>query len=138
MIGRNDSNSVYIIGSDHLSSELHQMSEDANKGIGLNFDYTYNDVNDPNRFYYRSDHYNFAKHGIPIIFYFTGVHEDYHRPGDDVEKINFEKMQKITRLIYLTGWQVANLDHKLLVDRTPPEGERASAGSPYGTARSRQ
>jgi len=122
MIGRNDSNSVYIIGSDHLSSELHRINEDANKTIGLNFDYTYNDVNDPNRFYYRSDHYNFAKHGIPIIFYFTGTHEDYHRPGDDVEKINFDKMQKITRLIYLTGWQAANLDHKLIVDRTPPEG----------------
>jgi len=127
MIGRNDSNSVYIIGSDHLSSELHQINENANKTIGLNFDYTYNDVNDPNRFYYRSDHYNFAKHGIPIIFYFTGTHEDYHRPGDDVEKINFDKMQRITRLIYLTGWQAANLDHKLVVDRTPPEG--AVAGS---------
>ncbi len=122
MIGRNDSNSVFIIGSDHLSSELHRLNEDANKTIGLNFDYTYNDVNDPNRFYYRSDHYNFAKHGIPIIFYFTGTHEDYHRPGDDVEKINFDKMQKITRLIYLTGWQAASLDHKLIVDRTPPEG----------------
>ena len=122
MIGRNDSNSVYIIGSDHLSSELHQINESANKTIGLNFDYTYNDVDDPNRFYYRSDHYNFAKHGIPIIFYFTGTHEDYHRPGDDVEKINFDKMQKITQLIYLTGWQAANLDHKLIVDRTPPEG----------------
>lgn len=127
MIGRNDSNSVYIIGSDHLSSELHRLNEDANKTVGLNFDYTYNDVNDPNRFYYRSDHYNFAKHGIPIIFYFTGTHEDYHRPDDDVQKINFDKMQKITRLIYLTGWQAANLDHKLIVDRTPPEG--AIAGS---------
>ena len=121
MIGRNDSNQVYIIGSDHLSSELHQINESANQTVGLNFDYTYNDVNDPNRFYYRSDHYNFAKHGIPIIFYFSGVHEDYHRPTDDVEKINFDKMQKIARLVYLTGWQVANLDHKPLVDRTPPE-----------------
>jgi hypothetical protein len=138
MIGRNDSNSVYIIGSDHLSSELHQINEDANKAIGLNFDYTYNDVNDPNRFYYRSDHYNFAKHGIPIIFYFTGTHEDYHRPGDDVEKINFDKMQKITRLIYLTGWQAANLDHKLIVDRTPPESEEIGGGPSRGMPRSRQ
>jgi len=138
MIGRNDSNSVYIIGSDHLSSELHHLNEDANKTIGLNFDYTYNDVNDPNRFYYRSDHYNFAKHGIPIIFYFTGTHEDYHRPEDDVEKINFDKMQKITRLIYLTGWQAANLDHKLIVDRTPPQTETSDGRSAGGTARSRQ
>ncbi len=129
MIGRNDSNQVYIIGSDHLSTELHRINESANHQIGLNLDYTYNDVNDPNRFYYRSDHYNFAKHGIPIIFYFTGTHEDYHQPGDDVEKINFDKMQKITRLIYLTGWHVANLDHTLVVDRQSPE-----AGTPSSTS----
>ena len=128
MIGRNDSNRVYIIGSDFLSSELHQINESANQSVGLNLDYTYNDVNDRNNFYFRSDHYNFARRGIPIIFYFTGIHEDYHQPTDDVEKINFDKMQKIARLIYLTGWQVANLDHALLVDRTPPAGSTLTAG----------
>ena len=128
MIGRNDSDQVYIIGSDHLSSELHRINEAANQTVGMKFDYTYNDVNDPNRFYYRSDHYNFAKRGIPIIFYFTGIHEDYHQPGDDVDKINFNKMQKIARLIYLTGWQVANLDHSLVVDRHPP-GEPPTGGT---------
>jgi hypothetical protein len=129
MIGRNDSNQVYIIGSDHLSTELHRINESANQQIGLNLDYTYNDVNDPNRFYYRSDHYNFAKHGIPIIFYFTGTHSDYHQPGDDIDKINFEKMQRISRLVYLTGWHVANLDHALVVDRQPPDSGTPSSAS---------
>jgi Zn-dependent M28 family amino/carboxypeptidase len=135
MIGRNDSNSVYIIGSDYLSTELHRINEETNKTIGLDFDYTYNDANDPNRFYYRSDHYNFAKQGIPIVFYFTGTHEDYHRPGDDIEKINFRKMQKIIRLVYLTGWEAANLDHKLIVDRTPPETESSNGRVSGGTVR---
>jgi Zn-dependent M28 family amino/carboxypeptidase len=79
-------------------------------------DYTYNDPNDPNRFYYRSDHYNFAKHNIPVIFYFSGVHEDYHQPGDDAEKIHFEKMSTIAQLVFLTAWEVANRDERLKVD----------------------
>ena len=85
----------------------------------LVFDYTYNDEKHPERFYYRSDHYNYAKHGIPIIFYFTGVHRDYHRPSDVVEKIDFEKMERIDRMIFATGWRVANLDHRLVVDKHP-------------------
>lgn len=117
MIGRNDSNSVYIIGSDFLSQELHQINLAANEMIGLNFDYTYNNEGDPNRFYYRSDHYNYAKHGIPIIFYFTGVHEDYHKVTDTVDKINFDKMARIARLVYLTGWKVANRETRPKVDR---------------------
>ncbi len=117
MIGRNDSNSVYIIGSDFLSQELHQINLAADDVIGLNFDYTYNTESDPNRFYYRSDHYNYAKHGIPIIFYFSGVHEDYHRVTDTVEKINFDKMARIARLVYLTGWNVANRESRPKVDR---------------------
>ncbi|MFQ5652617.1 MAG: M28 family peptidase [bacterium] len=113
MIGRNDPNSVYIIGSNFLSRELHEICEKANGVVALNLDYRYNDVEDPNRFYYRSDHYNYAKHGIPIIFYFSGLHEDYHRPTDTVDKIDSQKMQRIARLVYLTGWEVANLDHPL-------------------------
>lgn len=130
MIGRNDSNRVYIIGSDFLSSELHQINESASKMVGLDLDYTFNDVNDPNRFYFRSDHFNYAKRGIPIIFYFTGLHDDYHKPTDDADKINHGKIEKIARLIYLTGWQVANLDHALRIDRTAPAGSvPASAGA---------
>ncbi len=115
-----DKDSVYIIGADKLSTELNKISEQTNKDTAhMNFDYTYNDENHPQRFYYRSDHYNYAKHGIPIIFYFTGVHEDYHRPTDDVDKIDFQKMERITRMVFATGWRVANLDHRLVVDKKP-------------------
>ncbi len=123
MIGRlddthiNNPDYVYLIGSDKLSSQLHNVSEEANKKFSnLSLDYRYNDENDPNRFYYRSDHYNFAKNGIPVIFYFNGVHEDYHKPTDDVEKINFKKMEKITRLVFYTAWEIANREERIKVD----------------------
>jgi len=115
-----DKNSIYIIGADKLSSELQQISEETNQATSrMKFDYTYNDEKHPERFYYRSDHYNYAKHGIPIIFYFTGVHRDYHKTSDVVEKIDFEKMERIDRMIFATGWRVANLDHRLVVDKRP-------------------
>lgn len=127
MIGRVDEahkgnpNYIYLIGSDKLSSELHQISEDANKKYtNIGIDYTYNDPNDPNRFYYRSDHYNFAKYKIPVIFYFNGVHADYHQPTDDVEKIDFNKMEKITRLIFFTAWELANREQRIKVDSSKP------------------
>jgi Zn-dependent M28 family amino/carboxypeptidase len=116
MIGRldfkheKDSNYVYVIGSDMLSTDLHQLSELTQKvyAPALKLDYRYNDINDPNQFYYRSDHYNFAKHNIPVIFYFTGVHEDYHRPTDDPEKIHYRKTADIARLVFFTAWELAN------------------------------
>lgn len=112
-----DSNYVYLIGSDKLSTELHALSEEMNKKHGgLELDYTYNDENDPNRFYYRSDHYNFAKNNIPVIFYFTGVHDDYHQPTDTVDKIMFQKMEKIARLVFHTAWEIANRPGRLKVD----------------------
>ena len=108
---------VYLIGSDKLSSDLHKISEYTNATYSrLTIDYTYNDPNDPERIYYRSDHYNFAKHGIPIIFYFNGVHEDYHKPGDEVSKINFEMLAKRTRLVFFTAWDIANRDKAPVVD----------------------
>ena len=122
MIGRKDvdhkdANYVYLIGSDKLSSRLHQISETANnKYTQLQLDYTYNNPDDPNRFYYRSDHYNFAKKGIPVIFYFSGVHEDYHKPGDDPEKIMYGKMSRIAKLIFHTAWEAANIEGGLPVD----------------------
>ena len=79
---------------------------------------TYNALNDPNRFYYRSDHYNFAKHGIPAIFYFSGVHEDYHRPSDTVDKIMFGKAVIIARLAFHTAWELANRDARIEVDKS--------------------
>ena len=100
MIGRVDEyhdngDYIYLIGSDKLSSELHAISEEVNmKHFNLELDYTFNDKDDPNRYYYRSDHYNFAKNNIPVIFYFNGVHEDYHKPSDTIEKIDFKKIEK--------------------------------------------
>mgnify|MGYP002395882881 CR=1 FL=1 len=111
---------IYVIGSDMLSSELHDMHEEVARKYApdVELDYTYNAKDDPNRFYYRSDHYNFAKHGIPVIFYFNGTHEDYHQPTDTVEKINFEKMSKIGRLIFHTAWELANRDTRPVVDQS--------------------
>ena len=126
MIGRIDpkhednptQNYLYLIGSDKLSTELHNLSEEVNKECcNIEFDYKYNDDNDPNRFYYRSDHYNFAKNNIPVIFYFNGTHADYHKPSDTPDKINYEFLQDRTRLIFQTAWKIANLDHRLVVDK---------------------
>jgi hypothetical protein len=113
-----DKDSIYIIGADKLSTELNKLNEQTNlETARMRFDYTYNEESHPERFYYRSDHYNYAKHGVPIIFYFTGVHRDYHKPSDVVEKIDFEKMERIDRMIFATGWRVANLDHRVVVDK---------------------
>lgn len=124
MIGRTDPKRqgsreyVYLIGSDKLSSELHRLSEAVNrKYTQLELDYTYNDENDPNRFYYRSDHYNFAKNNIPIIFYFNGTHADYHRPTDTPDKINYDLLAKRARLIFYTAWELANRQDRVLVDK---------------------
>lgn len=123
MIGRVDSkhkngdNYLYLIGSDRLSKALHDVSEAVNKKyVNLKLDYTYNDVNDPNRFYYRSDHYNFAKNNIPVIFYFNGTHDDYHRPTDTPDKINYKFLETRTRLIFYTAWELANREERVPLD----------------------
>ncbi|KAF0247570.1 MAG: putative aminopeptidase [bacterium] len=113
-----DKGSVYLIGSDKHSSELHKLSEQTNREItDLRLNYTYNAEEHPSRLFYRSDHYNYARHGIPIIFYFTGLHADYHRSTDTIEKIDFDKLTRISRLIYATAWRVSNLEKRLVVDR---------------------
>lgn len=124
MIGRidpkrsGDRNYIYLIGSDKLSTDLHELSEEVNKKYAnIELDYTYNDENDPNRFYYRSDHYNFAKNNIPIIFYFNGTHNDYHRPGDTPDKINYDLLQNRSRLVFHTAWEVANRHERIVVDK---------------------
>ena len=124
MIGRqdeehkNNENYVYLIGSDMLSHGLNQLSEAVNKKyMQMDLDYKYDDPNDPNRFYYRSDHYNFAKNGVPIIFYFNGVHADYHKPTDTPDKINYPLLAKRARLVFLTAWQVANQEDRIMVDK---------------------
>ncbi|WP_046756700.1 M28 family peptidase [Kordia jejudonensis] len=125
MIGRidpkrkeGDRNYVYLIGSDKLSTELHEISEAANKKYtNIELDYTFNDENDPNRYYYRSDHYNFAKNNIPVIFYFNGTHDDYHRPTDTPDKINYDLLTNRTRLVFYTAWELANRENKVVVDK---------------------
>ena len=108
---------IYVIGSDRLSTELHDINERMNKKYtDLELDYTYNAEDDPNRYYYRSDHYNFAVNGIPSIFFFNGTHADYHQASDTVEKINFEKMERIGRLVFHTAWQLSNQDRRIEVD----------------------
>lgn len=126
MIGRIDpehldGNYLYIIGSDKLSTELHSINEFANKTYTrLDLDYRFNSPNDPNRFYYRSDHYNFAKNNVPVIFYFNGTHNDYHKPTDTIEKINFPAMQKRTQLVFYTAWHLANQTPRIKVDVNKP------------------
>jgi len=118
MIGRMDKkydelknpNYVYVIGSDKISTQLDSVLKLSNKeSENIVLDYTYNDDKDPNQFYRRSDHYNFARNGVPIVFFFTGVHDDYHQVTDTVDKILFDRMERIVRMIYYTGWKVANL-----------------------------
>jgi hypothetical protein len=123
MIGRRDSQHkdsapyVYVIGSDKLSSTLHSLSESINKTYTkLIFDYTYNDQNHPDRLYYRSDHWNFAKKNIPIIFYFDGIHEDYHKPSDQIEKIEFDLLAKRAQCVFYTAWEIANREERIMPD----------------------
>ncbi len=123
MIGRVDKKHeenphyIYVIGSDRLSTELHYINEEVNSSFThLDLDYTYNERDDPNRIYYRSDHYNFAKHGIPSIFYFSGLHDDYHRPSDTAEKLYYDKYETVARLIFHNVLEIANRDKRLEVD----------------------
>ncbi|MBY0245517.1 MAG: M28 family peptidase [Sphingobacteriaceae bacterium] len=123
MIGRGDkdhpdNNFVYIIGSDMLSDDLDRIGKKANKDyVNMFLDEKYNNRTDPNRFYYRSDHYNFAKFGIPVIFYFNGVHDDYHLPSDEVSKIDFPMLSKRAQLVYFTAWELANAANRPVVNK---------------------
>jgi hypothetical protein len=112
-----DANTVYLVGADRISKELNSISEQTNAEFQkLNLDYYYNSPTNPDRIYYRSDHWNYAKHGIPVIFYFDGIHVDYHKPTDTVNKIDFTKLTKVAQLVFETGWRLANLDHELAKD----------------------
>jgi hypothetical protein len=111
-------NEVYVIGSKMMSTQLGELSENTNHAyLNLTLNYKYDDPKDPNRFFYRSDHYNYAKKGVPIIFYFDGEHEDYHRPGDEPQKIDYQKMEKVTRTVFVTMWELANMAVRPRVDK---------------------
>jgi hypothetical protein len=124
MVGREDVESIFCIGSDKLSTELYEMVEEVNsETVNFYLDYKYNDPDDSNRYYYRSDHYNYAKRNIPVVFFYDHMLEDYHKPTDDVEKINFDKIEKVSSLITELALRVANLDHRLIVDKLEVESE---------------
>ncbi len=114
---------VYVIGSEMMSSELGAVTKSINDSfLNLTYNYKYDDPKDQNRFFFRSDHFNYAVNGIPIVFWFDGVHEDYHQPGDEPEKIDYAKMEKISRTIFLTMWELADLKERPKVDKQlPPE-----------------
>ena len=136
MIGRNrcddpsESNTVYLVGADRISTELHNLNEDANASLAppMKLNYELNDPTDPESIYTRSDHYSYASKGIPIIFYTTGLHRDYHYVTDEVSKIEFPKLAHITQLVYATGWKVANLDHFPARDNKGPRKGKGASG----------
>ena len=113
-----DTNYIYLVGADKIASELHDINERMNKKYTqFSIDYTHNDESNPQRIYYRSDHWNFAKNGIPVTFYYDGGHADYHKPTDTVEKIDFDLLQKRASLVFHTAWILANKDHRLVKDK---------------------
>ena len=133
MIGRIDPkrkagdsmNYVYVVGDDKLSTDLRPISESTNKKYTkLELDYKYNDPKDVERIYFRSDHYNFARKGVPIIFYFNGTHNDYHRPTDTPDKINYPLLAKRAQLVFYTAWEMANRNDMLKRNLTLDVGTR--------------
>ena len=115
---------MYLVGSDRISSELDAVTRAANDALPqpLTLNYEFNDPGDPEQLYFRSDHYSYAAKGIPVIFFTTGLHPDYHMNTDEVSKIEFDKMTRVAQLVYETGWRLANLDHAPVRDN---KGARA-------------
>jgi len=136
MVGRNrddkatEANTVYLVGTDRISTELHNIGIDANASLAtpLTLDFEMNDPADLEGIYYRSDHYSYAAKGIPIAFYTTGLHPDYHTNEDEVDRINFEKMARIGQLAYETAWRVADLDHPPARDKQGPRAGKGTTG----------
>ena len=134
MIGRNrddqpaEANTVYLVGSDRISTELDDISRAANRALPqpLTLDYEMNDPSDPEQIYFRSDHYSYAVKGIPVIFFTTGLHADYHANTDEVSKIEFDKLARVTGLVYETVVRLANLDHPPVRDNKGPRAGRGA------------
>lgn len=136
MVGRNrddkpeEANTVYVVGSDRISTEFHNITVDANAASEkpLKLDYQMNDPGDLEQIYYRSDHYSYAVKGIQIVFLTTGLHPDYHANTDSADKINYEKMARIARYAYEIGVRAANLNHPPARDYRGPRFGKGSAG----------
>ncbi len=117
-----DRNTIYVIGSNMMSSKLGEIVTNTNKSyMNMTYDYRYDDPKDPNRFFFRSDHFNYAVNGIPIAFWFDGVHEDYHQLGDHADKIDYPRMEKIARTIFLTMWELGDLKERPKIDKELPK-----------------
>lgn len=115
-------NEIYVIGSKMMSTQLGNISESVNNSfLKLNYNYLYDAPNDPNRFFFRSDHFNYAIKGIPIIFWFDGVHQDYHGADDEADKIDYAKMEKVTRTIFLTMWELGDAKTRPIIDKQLPK-----------------
>jgi Zn-dependent M28 family amino/carboxypeptidase len=113
---------IYVIGSEMMSSKLGAVTKSINDSfLKLNYNYKYDDPKDTNRFFFRSDHFNYAINGIPIVFWFDGVHEDYHGTDDEAEKIDYAKMERVSRTIFLTMWEIADLKERPAVDKQLPK-----------------
>jgi Zn-dependent M28 family amino/carboxypeptidase len=109
---------IFVIGSKVMSAELGEASESVNRSyLNLKYNYQYDAPDDPEQLFYRSDHYNYAAQGIPIVFYFDGIHEDYHRPSDTADKIDYQKMEKVTRTIFILASEIANNQKRPVVDK---------------------
>ncbi len=136
MVGRNrdnkaeEANTLYVIGSDRISTELHNLTIDSNQAMPkpLKLDFELNDPADLEQFYYRSDHYSYAAKGIPIVFFTTGLHPDYHANTDSSDKINYEKMGRIGQLAYSLGLRLGNLDHPPARDNRGPRAGKDTVG----------
>jgi hypothetical protein len=137
MVGRNrcddpgEANTVYLIGSDRISTDLHNLSEAVNAAMAapLVLDYELNDPADPQSLYTRSDHYSYAAKGIPVIFYTTGLHRDYHYLSDEIEQIEFDKLARIARLVFVTGERLANLERPPVRDNKGPRVGKGTGGT---------
>jgi len=116
--GLAEEHTIYVVGG-HQNHSLRDLNEASARQVGLICDYRYGDPSHPKKLYYRSDHYNFARHDVPVLFFTTGEHEDYHKPTDDVGKINFSKLQRVAQMAYLTGWQLANQARRPKTNQVP-------------------
>jgi len=115
-------NMIYVIGKDMMSSTLGNVVSGVNAGyLKMDYDTRYDDPNDKNRFFFRSDHFNYAQNGIPVTFWFDGVHDDYHQPGDTADKIDYVKMEKVTRTIMLTLYKLSDLKVRPAIDKELPK-----------------
>lgn len=136
MVGRNfqdkaeHSNHIFIVGADRISTDLHNITVDANQSLGkpLDLDFSMNDPSDPEQIYYRSDHYSYAAKGIPVVFFFSGIHPDYHANTDHVEKINFDKMTRVAQMAYEIGERVSNMNRPPARDNRGPRAGKGSSG----------